>query len=81
MSHVVGPNDGNLPPDAAQAILNLRFDDALTQRMNQLAEKNRQDTLTDTERNELESYLRVGQLLNLLQAKAHLSLKRGNGSK
>ncbi len=80
MSHVVGPNDGNLPPDAAHAILGLRFDDTLTQRMHELAERNRQDTLTDTERNELESYLRVGQLLNLLQAKAHLSLKRGIGS-
>ena len=81
MSHIIGPDDDNLPVEAARAILKLRFDEKLTERLNVLAEKNRQDSLTSAERSEFDNYLRVGRLLNLLQAKAHLSLKRHNDSK
>ena len=42
--------------------------------MNELANKNRQGTLTDAERTEMEQYLGVGNFLNLMQAKARLSL-------
>jgi hypothetical protein len=81
MSHIVGPDDGNFPPDAARAILRLRLDDRLTDRLNVLAEKNRHGTLSAAEQTEFDSYLRVGRLLNLLQAKARLSLPRHNDSK
>lgn len=81
MSYIVGPDDDNLPPEAARSILQLRLDDRLTNRVNVLAEKNRLDTITSAERDEFDNYLRVGRVLNLLQAKAHLSLKRHNDSK
>ena len=42
--------------------------------MNELAEKNRQGALTGSERALLDKYLRVGSFLNLMQAKARLSL-------
>jgi len=42
--------------------------------MNDLAERNRQGTLTEAERQEMEKYLRVGNFLNLMQAKARLAL-------
>ena len=45
--------------------------------MNELAEKNRQGTLTESEAAEMEKYLRVGNFLNLMQAKARLTLATG----
>jgi hypothetical protein len=42
--------------------------------MNELAEKNRQGSLTEGESEELDKYLRFGNFLNLMQAKARLVL-------
>ena len=81
MARIVGPNDPNLPPDAAKAILALHFDESSVARLNELAEKNRTGTLGAEERNELESYLRTGNFLNLLHAKARVSLQKQNGSR
>ncbi len=80
MARVIGPRDPNLPAAAAQAILALRFDDADVCRMNELAEKNNQGSLSPLESAVLDRYLRVGQFLDLLQAKARLSLKNHSGS-
>jgi hypothetical protein len=41
-----------------------------------LVTRNQADALTPAERSELESYLRVGSFIELLQAKARLSLKK-----
>lgn len=71
------PDQPNLSPEAACAILDLRFDGSAVCRMNELADKNRQGTLTESERQELEQYLRVGNFLNLMQAEARLSLAAG----
>ncbi len=57
------------------AILDMRFDQPAIARMNELAEKNRLATLTDSERQEMEKYLRVGDFLNLMHAKARIFLQ------
>ena len=44
--------------------------------MNALAEKDRRGILTETEQQELQGYLRVGHLLDLLHSKARLALKQ-----
>ena len=75
LSEVVAPDQPGLPPDAARSLLELRFSDKANSRMDELAEKNRQDTITASERAEMESYMRVGNFLNIMQAKARLSLK------
>jgi len=74
LAHVIAPDQPGLPPESARAILALQFDQTALARMNDLAEKNRAGTLTEAERIEMEKYLRVGQFLNLLQAKARVSL-------
>ena len=79
LAHVIAPDQPGLPPESARAILELKFDQTALERMNDLAEKNRADTLSEAERMEMEKYLRVGQFLNLLQAKARVSL-RGRSS-
>ena len=75
LAHVIAPDQPDLPPESARAILELKFDQTAVERMNGLAEKNRADTLSEAERVEMEKYLRVGQFLNLLQAKARVSLR------
>ena len=76
LAHIISPDQPDLPPESARAILELQFDQPAVARMNALAEKNRADTLSDNERTELEKYMRVGQFLNLLHAKARVSLRK-----
>lgn len=75
LARVVAPDEPGLPPESARAILDLHFDQAALQRMEVLAEKNNQGTITAAEREEMEKYLRVGNFLDLMQSKARLSLK------
>jgi hypothetical protein len=70
LNELVTAEQPGFSPDAARAILSLRFSPAAINRMNELAEKNRQGTLSETERGALEKYLRVGHFLNVVQAKA-----------
>lgn len=74
LEHVVCPENGRLLPDAARAILELKFDGAATKRIRQLLHKNNRGTISAQERITLEKFLRVGKLIDLLQAKARLSL-------
>jgi hypothetical protein len=77
LEQVIIPDQPGMSPEFARAILDLRFDPAAVDRMNELAEKNCQGQLTEAERQEMDAYLRVGNFLNLMQAKARLSLKSG----
>jgi len=54
----------------------MKFDQIDIDRMNALAEKNRRGLLTETGQQELQSYLLVGNLLDLLHSKARLALKQ-----
>lgn len=74
LADVMAADEGNLSPEAARSVLNWKFTDRATSRMNELAERNNIGTITTQEREELEKYLRVGSLINILQAKARLSL-------
>ena len=75
LSDVIGANEGDLSPEAARAILRWRFNDRAIARINDLADRNNKGVLSHTEEDELQRYLRVGALVNLVQAKARLSLK------
>lgn len=74
LADVVAAGEGDLAPEVARSILRWKFPRHSVSQMNRLALRNRQGTITAAERETLERYLRVGSLLNLLQAKAHLSL-------
>ncbi|MGF1496788.1 MAG: hypothetical protein ACFB8W_08180 [Elainellaceae cyanobacterium] len=75
-ARMVHPEDGNLPQEVSRFILNLRFEAEDVTRMNELAERNNRGLLSETERQEMDRYLRVGNFLNLLHAKARLSLQK-----
>jgi hypothetical protein len=76
-SRVLEPEKPMLSPDAARSILTLDFTQADRERMNALAAKARAGTLTNEENEELENYLRVGDLIAIMQSKARRSLPNG----
>ena len=66
----------DLSPTAARALLKLSFLPPDRHRMHELAVRNQDGSLTPAEARELDSYRRVGRLLDLLAARARLSLAR-----
>jgi hypothetical protein len=74
LEQVIESGSAGMSPEALQAMLRLRFDTAAVARMNELAEKNREGTIAPDERALLERYLRVGNFLNLIHAKARCAL-------
>jgi hypothetical protein len=76
LARAIQPERNNLPAPAARALLKLDFTAADRERMHALAVKNQAGKLTAAEHHELGGYLRVGRLLDLLGAKARLSLSK-----
>jgi hypothetical protein len=76
LTRVVQPNRDDLSLAGARAFLKLEFTADDQDRMHELAVKNQGGKLTAEEQHELDSYVRVGRLIDLLGAKARLSLKR-----
>ncbi|WP_165229697.1 hypothetical protein [Aquisphaera insulae] len=73
---VVKPDQGNMAPEAARAILKLKFDEDDLRRVDELSAKARDGTLKPGERVELEEYIRVDHELAVLKSKARLSLQK-----
>jgi hypothetical protein len=67
--------DRALSPTVAKHVLKLKFSDAETERMHELAAKNRGEGLSKEEAEELDNFIRVGDLLAILQSKARRVLK------
>jgi len=74
-SRVLEPEKPMLSPDAARSILALDFTPEDREYMNALAAKARTGTLTRDEDETLENYLRVGDLLAIMQSKARRTLQ------
>ncbi|MBL8799252.1 MAG: hypothetical protein JNM56_35530 [Planctomycetia bacterium] len=74
LGRLLEPDSGGLSSDAARSILGLRFPRTDHERMTELSAKASAGTLTTTEGAELDEYLRVADLLALMQSKARKSL-------
>jgi len=75
LARAIQPNNHNLAPSAARAILRIRLDPTDHRRLHELLTKNQRGKLTEDERSELTGHLHVGMLLDLLQAKARTALR------
>ena len=75
LAEVVAPQNPTLNQEVSRALLAVGFNDAAKNRIRELLQKNNAGTITAGEKSDLEKYLRVGQFLDLMQAKAHLSLQ------
>lgn len=71
--------DEALPPEIAQSVLAWKFPDRDLDRVRELQDKNNAGTITHEERRQLESYVRVGQFVAVMQAKARLALENRRG--
>lgn len=78
LSEVISPNMPDLGAEAARSILNLRFSDRAKRRMRRLLDRSNKGAITGAEQLELDKYRRVGLFLDLMQAKARLSLKNSD---
>jgi hypothetical protein len=76
LEQLVAPSEANLPPDLARALLRFRFNAATTRTIRRLLRQNNQGVITAEDRVLLEKYLRVGQMVDLMHAKARLSMKK-----
>ena len=79
LSRIIAPKEGTLSPEAARSMLGLGFSQEDLSRMNRLAVKARAGKLTSAENDVLDSYLRVGRFVALVQAKARQSLQDSTG--
>ncbi len=75
LTEILGADEGDLTPSVARAVMKWKFSARTSRRITKLSQKNQQGSITARDRETLERYLRVGSLINLLQAKARLSLK------
>jgi hypothetical protein len=76
LAAIIAPDRDDLPPEVARFVLRFAFSEAQKEKMRELADKNNRGELTDADRAVMESYLRVGDFMSLVQAKARISLKR-----
>ena len=74
LTRVLSPDDPSLDRKAAETILAMGFKASDRRRIDELAEKARQGTLSADERAEADSYERVGHFVSLLKSKARRSL-------
>jgi len=75
-TRLIQPRNGSLPKAAAQAFLTFNFPEAEKARMHELAQRNGEGRLSPAEKAELDSYIRVANVLALLHAKARRSLNK-----
>jgi hypothetical protein len=71
--------DEAFPPSVARRVLAWKFPNRDLKRVANLQRKNSAGTISDAERSELESYVRVGQFVAVIQAQARLALKNNRG--
>jgi hypothetical protein len=76
LTRAIQPNKSNLSQAAARAILRFELAKPDRERLHELLAKNQDDLLTVDERDQLDDYLHIGLLLDLLQAKARAALRR-----
>ena len=70
LEQVFEPVSRCLTPEVARRIAALRAPDAVQQRLDELAEKSSEGTLSGEERSEYETWVRAINFLGVLQAKA-----------
>lgn len=73
---IVAPQEPTLPVSLARALLKLSLRPDQQAEIDNLLDRNNDGTITPAERERLEGYVRVGNLLSLLQAKARASVSR-----
>ena len=75
LDRVIAGRGTPMPRAVAQEVLQWGFSEDDHLRMNELAARNREGRVSPAEEQELSNYIRVGQILGILQSKARRSLQ------
>ncbi len=75
LARLISAQDGVATPEVARYLLSFAFQASDIERMNYLAERSQDGALTPEERDELEGYVHVSNLLAVMQSKARQFLK------
>jgi hypothetical protein len=70
LARIIQADERELTPDVARYLLSMKLTSGDADRVNDLSAKARAGSLTEAETQELDSYLHIGFLLGVLQAKA-----------
>lgn len=81
LARIIQADEDPLTPDVARYLLSMRLPASDEDRVNELSARAQSGSLTDAETRELDSYLHVGYLLGILQARARGLLKQEPGSR
>ena len=73
-SRLLEQENAVISPEAARSLLALDFSQVDRDRINALSAKARQESRTQEEDQELENFIRVGDLLGIMQSKARRAL-------
>jgi len=76
VKRLIGLESSELTPDAARSLLQLDFPESDHARVAELSAKAQTGKLTGDEREELDEYIRVADMLAVIQSKARRSLRR-----
>ena len=76
LERLLEPVSRSLNVEAAKKLIKLKADSKTQARVDELARKCNEDTLTPSEKSEYERYVTAGNLLAILQAKARLILSK-----
>jgi len=74
LNEIVEPGHSRFSRQVAEEFLSLCFNESARERIRELLRKNNAGLISETEQTTLQNYLRVGEFLDLLQAKARVSL-------
>jgi hypothetical protein len=76
LRRVIQPDEGGMAPETARYVLGLDFSPPDHERIAALSARAQEGSLSAEEADELDGYLRVNDLLAILQSKARQSLRR-----
>jgi hypothetical protein len=74
----INPDRATWTPDASRSILKIGLTDQDAHRRDELADRAREGTISADEATELGHFHHVGRILEMMKAKARISLKKAN---
>jgi hypothetical protein len=77
LGEIVEPGEPTFAPEFARMVLGLGLSESARDRIRELLARNNAGTIEASDKAVLDNYLLVGQFLDLLQAKARVSLQNG----
>src|SRR5882724_861354 len=75
LARIIQSEERELTPEVARYLLSMKLPSSDEDRVQELSAKARSGSLTDSEMQELDSYLHIGILLGVMQSKARRLLK------